>query len=178
MSTEALLAERRKTHGDYREHAAITQQTLQLWMGTPNWSKLTDCQRETLHMEAHKIGRILTGDPNVKDHWDDMAGYATLISQQLGESDEKRRAYEQAPLGGTFTYKPDPAVAVSVTNTDTAHDRYRRYANGARTDPRLLTFQEWLERERRNELLRMVPRNATPVEDSNKHAFQSEEDGA
>jgi len=166
LSTEQLLAERRKTHGDYREHAAITQQTLQLWMGTPNWSKLTDCQRETLHMEAHKIGRILTGDPNVKDHWDDMAGYATLISQQLGESDEKKRAYEQAPLGGTFTYKPDPAVAISITNTNDIHDQYRRYAEANRSKGPIDTFYEWSSKQP------MVPR-----EDSNKHAFQ-EEDGA
>lgn len=149
MSTEALLAERRKTHGDYREHAAITRVVLEAWAANRNWSKLTDSQKETLHMIAHKVGRIVTGDPNVKDHWDDIAGYATLISQQLGV----------AP----FT------ASITVTNTDTPMDQYRRYATGARRDARLLSYDEWLARQ--------APQ--VPREDSNRHAFQEpSDDGA
>ncbi|WP_257617167.1 hypothetical protein [Campylobacter pinnipediorum] len=34
-------------------------------------------------MIAHKIARILAGNPNYKDHWDDIAGYATLVSKEL-----------------------------------------------------------------------------------------------
>lgn len=34
-------------------------------------------------MIVHKIGRILNGDPNYADSWHDIAGYATLIDQQL-----------------------------------------------------------------------------------------------
>ena len=34
-------------------------------------------------MIAHKIGRILAGNPDFKDHWDDIAGYAVLISQRV-----------------------------------------------------------------------------------------------
>jgi hypothetical protein len=33
-------------------------------------------------MIAHKIGRIIAGDPDFRDHWDDLAGYATLIAQK------------------------------------------------------------------------------------------------
>jgi hypothetical protein len=32
---------------------------------------------------AHKIGRILAGNPDHKDHWDDIAGYTTLVAREL-----------------------------------------------------------------------------------------------
>lgn len=88
-ATEALLNERGKTHGDFRDHARITQELKGVVYkalrkreieGRP---ELTLCQRETLDMIAHKIGRILAGDPNTADHWDDIAGYAKLISREI-----------------------------------------------------------------------------------------------
>lgn len=72
-----ILAEREKTHGDFKQHAYYTQQMKAL---IPPVNPLNNCQRESLEMIMHKIGRILAGDPNHKDHWDDIAGYATLAS--------------------------------------------------------------------------------------------------
>lgn len=40
-------------------------------------------QRECLEMIAHKIGRILNGDPHYEDSWRDIAGYATLVADRL-----------------------------------------------------------------------------------------------
>jgi hypothetical protein len=34
-------------------------------------------------MIAHKIGRILNGDPDYIDSWDDIAGYAKLVADRL-----------------------------------------------------------------------------------------------
>ena len=34
-------------------------------------------------MILHKIGRILAGDPNHKDHWVDIAGYANLPIKEI-----------------------------------------------------------------------------------------------
>lgn len=83
-STTALLNERQKTHGDYSVHANVTQEIKTVLHSAENYyDKLTDSQREALDMIAHKIGRILAGDPNFKDHWDDIAGYARLVSDQL-----------------------------------------------------------------------------------------------
>jgi len=81
-STEALLAERGKTHGDYAVHAYITQELKRVMAEAGN-DLLTPVQRESLDMIAHKIGRILTGNPNHQDHWDDIAGYARLASKEL-----------------------------------------------------------------------------------------------
>ncbi|SFJ68794.1 hypothetical protein [Methylobacterium brachiatum] len=82
MDTQELLAERGKTHGDYSDHARYTQAIKGVIESSPNWAKLQDHERETLHMLAHKIGRILAGDPHFADHWDDLAGYAKLSADR------------------------------------------------------------------------------------------------
>lgn len=82
-STDALLSERGRTHGDFGDHAQITQDIKRIIYTTPKFHSLDDAQREALDMIAHKIGRILAGDPNFKDHWDDCAGYARLVADRL-----------------------------------------------------------------------------------------------
>ena len=82
---EKILAEREKTHGDFRTHAAITDAIKYHMHNSSKWSYLSPTQREALDMIAHKIGRIIAGDSNVKDHWDDIAGYAKLVSMRIKE---------------------------------------------------------------------------------------------
>ena len=82
METKELLAERGKTHGDFSIHAQITQE-LKGVMNEYNLHKLSHVQCEALEMIQHKIGRILAGNPDHKDHWDDIAGYAKLVSDLL-----------------------------------------------------------------------------------------------
>ncbi len=79
----ALVAERGKTHGEFNDHANITQLLKAVMHGTDNWSRLSPAQKESLEMIAHKIGRILAGDPNFRDHWDDIAGYAVLAAERV-----------------------------------------------------------------------------------------------
>jgi hypothetical protein len=80
---EATLADRGDKYGDFKEHAQITQGLKRVMRGTPKWYELTSAQKESLEMIAHKIGRILNGDPNYKDSWVDIEGYAHLVSQEL-----------------------------------------------------------------------------------------------
>lgn len=40
-------------------------------------------QAEALDMIIHKIGRIVNGNPDVVDHWLDIAGYAKLVADRL-----------------------------------------------------------------------------------------------
>jgi len=40
---------------------------------------------ESLDLICTKLSRIVTGDCNHQDHWLDIAGYATLISDRLKE---------------------------------------------------------------------------------------------
>ena len=76
-----LLNKREKTHGAFRDVASISQGLKDVMRGAPNWDKLTDGQREALEMDAAKTARILCGDPNFRDHWDDKSGYSELGGQ-------------------------------------------------------------------------------------------------
>jgi hypothetical protein len=82
MNTTELLAARAKTHGEFSDHAFITQNIKYLMHATENWDNLSVSHKESLGMIASKIGRILAGDPNHRDHWDDIAGYATLAAER------------------------------------------------------------------------------------------------
>ena len=85
MSTEALLSERGKTHGSFRDHAQATQILKDVFAEhcVPNYDKLSRVQKEAIEMILHKLGRIAAGDTDWIDHWDDIAGYAKLVSQDL-----------------------------------------------------------------------------------------------
>jgi hypothetical protein len=81
-----LINNREKTHGNYRDNAAISQGLKDVMRGGKNWNALSDAQRESLEMIAVKIGRILTGDAGFRDHWDDIGGYAQLGSSNTNLS--------------------------------------------------------------------------------------------
>lgn len=83
MNIEETLAERGTRYGEYVDHARITQAIKRAMHDSPNWEKLDDHQVETLEMVAHKIGRILNGDPNYHDSWHDLVGYAKLSADEL-----------------------------------------------------------------------------------------------
>ena len=114
-----ILAERAKTHGDYTEHAKCTQDIMLILMLHRNWTFLSPDQKETLHMIAHKMGRVVTGNPNVADHWDDIAGYAKLSGDRVRErlATEPTPAYvRQESVADTETaamraYRPGPRQA-------------------------------------------------------------------
>lgn len=81
MSVEAILDERKNTHGDFTDNARVAQE-LKAIVDTGS-SKLTPVMREGLHMIMHKVARILNGDPTHPDHWDDIGGYSKLVRDRL-----------------------------------------------------------------------------------------------
>ena len=83
IGVDATLAERGTRYGTFTGHAKITQNIKRAMQDSPNWEKLDDDQREALEMTAHKIGRILNGDPNYADSWHDIIGYTRLVEARL-----------------------------------------------------------------------------------------------
>jgi len=83
LDLDRILYERGKVHGDYFAHAEYTQKIKNILHSSRNFDLMNSHQRETLEMIAHKIGRILAGDPHHKDHWADIAGYAKLTADRL-----------------------------------------------------------------------------------------------
>jgi hypothetical protein len=77
------LAERGSRYGAFNTHAEITQSLKTLLRSYQGWHRLSDSQAEALEMIAHKIGRIINGDPNYADSWHDIAGYASLVDKEL-----------------------------------------------------------------------------------------------
>jgi len=83
ITIEQVLAQRGGTHGDFTVNAHISQMLKDSLRNQHGWGNLNDVQREALDMISHKIARALAGDPDFKDHWDDIAGYAKLVSQRV-----------------------------------------------------------------------------------------------
>lgn len=82
-TVEATIASRQSTHGVFAENTVFMQRMKDHMREQPNWSKMPPHMREALDMLAHKIGRILHGDPNYVDHWDDVAGYAERVAKTI-----------------------------------------------------------------------------------------------
>src|SRR5687768_8195678 len=88
-STSELVTERGKTHGKFRDHAACTQDLKAVLVAhltaraERKQHPLSNQHIEALEMIAHKIGRIIAGDPVFQDHWDDIAGYAKIANQEF-----------------------------------------------------------------------------------------------
>ena len=85
-AVKALLNERGKTHGNYTDHARITQAIKGVMIdelllrSSRGQDRLSPEALESLDMIAHKIGRILAGQWDHPDHWRDIAGYAKLVN--------------------------------------------------------------------------------------------------
>ena len=92
------LIERGKKYGKFDGHARITQKIKRVMTTDTNWEELSNSQKESLEMIAHKIGRILNGDPDYIDHWVDIAGYATLVADMLAP---EQLDFNDARIGGT-----------------------------------------------------------------------------
>jgi len=79
-----ILDERGSRYGKFIDQAKISQ-SLQATLRHANnsWDKMQPDQREALEMIACKLGRIVNGDPDYIDSWDDIAGYAKLVADRL-----------------------------------------------------------------------------------------------
>ena len=86
MTTNEILEERGKRYGEFFEHSHITQSLKATMHATDGWNGLSCSQAEALDMIAHKIGRILNGDPNYADSWVDICGYSQLVVNEIGET--------------------------------------------------------------------------------------------
>lgn len=104
MNIETVLANREKTHGIYREQAQLAQTLKLLLRDTRNWSRLDYSQAQSIEEICNKISRILNGNCDEPDHWQDISGYATLVVKEL----------ETAAGGSTTPEIPNVKLPVSI----------------------------------------------------------------
>lgn len=82
VSTEEMLLERKKTHGDFTENAQISQNLKAVLHGSSGWATLSADKKEALEMVMHKTARICTGNAEEADHWVDIGGYSKLAQNR------------------------------------------------------------------------------------------------
>lgn len=78
METNDLLNERGKTHGSFIVNSRVSQAIKNALRREETYAQLPDIHREALDFIAGKIGRIMAGQYDYDDHWEDVAGYALL----------------------------------------------------------------------------------------------------
>lgn len=112
-----LITDRTKTHGDFTENSRVSQALKSVIQCSHKWSTLNTYQKEALEMIMHKVSRIVEGDPNLKDHWDDIAGYSKLVSDRLSPSIELNNSGDS-----TTICNYDNVSTVNYTYNDTISD--------------------------------------------------------
>ena len=82
---DETLDARAVEYGKFIEGAEVMQMLKRVVLNALNNrdKTLAHDQAESLDMIIHKIGRIINGNPDVVDHWLDIAGYAQLVADRL-----------------------------------------------------------------------------------------------
>lgn len=80
---DKILEERGQSYGKFEDQAKIARSLKRTMRHTRGWPTLEPFHQEALDMIAHKIARILNGNPNYVDSWTDIAGYASLVANIL-----------------------------------------------------------------------------------------------
>lgn len=99
------LAERGARYGDFTDHAAIAQDLQDRMRDTYGWVHLSRDKRQALTVIADKIARVLSGDPEYRDNWHDISGYAKLAEDRCAPDDKLTRPL---PLAGGSVRYVDP----------------------------------------------------------------------
>jgi hypothetical protein len=80
---DSILEARGSRYGAFADNAFVAQGIKRSLETGVNYCGLADDQLEALDQIAAKISRIVTGDPDYVDNWDDIAGYAKLVADRL-----------------------------------------------------------------------------------------------
>lgn len=82
---DTTLDTRGESYGKFKDGAALMQAIKRAMAqhAAQHDKTFADDQWEALEMIVHKMGRIVNGNPDVVDHWVDIAGYATLVADRL-----------------------------------------------------------------------------------------------
>lgn len=87
QTTNEMLEERGSRYGNYAEQTEIIHEIIEgihsAGNAGMNMLEMKPDQKDALYMIIVKISRILNGDPDYADNWEDIAGYATLVADRL-----------------------------------------------------------------------------------------------
>jgi hypothetical protein len=83
VTIDQTLEERGTRYGEFADNANVAQGLKNVMHDAPRWDDLAADQKEGLEIIASKISRMLTGDPQYRDNWHDIVGYAKLVDDRM-----------------------------------------------------------------------------------------------
>lgn len=130
MTIDNTLNERGARYGDFTDHAAICDALIRICSGTydiinsghpvfvpaTQFASLDPVKKQAIRVICDKLARILSpgGDPEYRDNWHDIQGYAKLAEDRCKDGDAKQQA--ELPLDpimpelrSGYSYRRDPA---------------------------------------------------------------------
>lgn len=89
---EQITTKRGSVYGPFFNNAIVAQNVKDAMHSAPGltWGRLPFDVREALDLIALKISRIVTGDPEYLDNWDDIGGYAKIVADRIRAKQEKK----------------------------------------------------------------------------------------
>lgn len=116
MNLTETLNDREDKYGDFGKLAEAIQAMKNVARSAPGWLAMNAVQREAMDMAIVKQCRLLYGDPQVRDSWLDLSGYAHLAVEQMDRAaaQKPRASLEEGPvdldeLAGNITPLPRAA---------------------------------------------------------------------
>lgn len=80
-ATEVLLRQRGEAYGDVARQSAVWERTMAEVATQGGYMSMNPQQRQSIRMILLKVSRLVCGNPNRQDTWDDIAGYAKLANR-------------------------------------------------------------------------------------------------
>lgn len=129
MTIENTLNERGARYGDFTDHAAICEALIRICSGSHDiinsghpvfvpvtqFAALDPVKKQAIRVICDKLARILSpgGDPEYRDNWHDIQGYAKLAEDRCKDGDAIKQA--ELPLDPVM---PELRSADAYAHTD------------------------------------------------------------
>ena len=97
QKTTEILKQRGSVHGSFMCNAYMAQE----FKNVLRQRRVDAIKQEALEMILHKIARIMCGDPDNIDSWQDIIGYATLVIEDLKKKGYIDTKVEYVRVSGT-----------------------------------------------------------------------------
>lgn len=91
---EKTLKERGDRYGSFFDHAMIAQNLQDTMRMCEGWEMLAPDQKQALTVISDKIARMLNGQPDYRDNWHDIVGYAKLVDDRLAMAESNTGKYD------------------------------------------------------------------------------------
>lgn len=137
MTIDNTLNERGARYGDFTDHAAICEALIRICSGSyditngghpvfvpvTQFALLDPVKKQAIRVICDKLARILSpgGDPEYRDNWHNIQGYAKLAEDRCKDGDAKAQA--ELPLDPVmpglaqyqYQYKPLDLASITIT---------------------------------------------------------------